>query len=430
MAQTSTSSASKLHEGQFGFTKFLPRLERDFGLFNFTFRQCNLSVLALRELAESSSPTIDSITCCFLYALFEGALGDHHGLRQLKIANGLFEEHRSSVKSNVLSEEDDMILTYLGPMLASFTMSLGEASEAHLKEVHKLDTNLILKDYFLSLSEAQRYLNELLDGIFPLGDSLGVTNLPDHETADDLLEGWSCRLADLMAIPSQGTTPSLRRATLLRLRYCMAKISLGTQFYLDESRYDKYTDTFAEIVHLSREILYLEFILLGDRALEPIITFEDMIIQPLFLTACRCRDPIIRRTALNVLESVDRTEAPLGSKIAAYVGAAVVEIEEDGILNVQSCRGVPAQNRIRLQDIYYDPGDLADPTVSRQSVEVLPSYTLLWRSRPVELFNGQFSQKVVLKHANDSWAQLGTSPWRTTPILQFRGRKYVFAQLS
>ena len=294
--------------------------------------------------------------------MFEQALGDHHGLRQLKVATRLFKEHETAVENGVQSEEDDLILTYLGPMLARLTMSLDDTGHVVSFLPHGLNTTLIRKSYFVSISDARQCLDEIFDRIFPLSDSLATgARLMDEGMVGDLLESWSSRLHHLVDTSSQKHSNAfLRQVTLLRIRYCMATISHGTQFYLDESGYDKYTKQFVEIVQLSREILALEFIFLGDRALKPIITFDDVIIQPLYLTAVHCRDPSVRREAIALLESVDRTENALGSKIAAYVGTAVVRIEEAGIPEVKTCQDIPLRHRIRLRDIWFDPGELAD----------------------------------------------------------------------
>lgn len=70
------------------------------------------------------------------------------------------------------------------------------------------------------------------------------------------------------------------------------------------------------------------------------------IVAPLFLVASRCRDPLLRRTAVSLLAQCRRHEGRWDSIGAAAVAQRIIEIEEQGLGDVQSCHDIPVSRRI------------------------------------------------------------------------------------
>ena len=95
--------------------------------------------------------------------------------------------------------------------------------------------------------------------------------------------------------------------------------------------------------------------------------------------SCRCRDPIIRRRAISILQNCGRTEGVWDYFLTSKVAQRVLDIEEAGLQNVRSCEDVPGWARIsnvstvfvpierRVTLTYSRPGSEHDLT--RQTIE-------------------------------------------------------------
>lgn len=55
---------------------------------------------------------------------------------------------------------------------------------------------------------------------------------------------------------------------------------------------------------------------------------DSDITMPVFFIAMKCRDPVLRRKAIQLLEEYERQEGLLNSKVLARVAERLVEIEE------------------------------------------------------------------------------------------------------
>lgn len=63
-------------------------------------------------------------------------------------------------------------------------------------------------------------------------------------------------------------------------------------------------------------------------SLLPPLSMNSGIVPSLFMTAARCRDPVIRRAALRLLKACDRREGPWDSNIAADIASKIIGVEE------------------------------------------------------------------------------------------------------
>lgn len=74
--------------------------------------------------------------------------------------------------------------------------------------------------------------------------------------------------------------------------------------------------------------------------------FEMGIIIPLFETAFRCRNPTQRRRAITMLRSAQRREGVWDGIGAAAVIESIVDIEEEGLTEIESASDVPEDQRV------------------------------------------------------------------------------------
>jgi hypothetical protein len=99
--------------------------------------------------------------------------------------------------------------------------------------------------------------------------------------------------------------------------------------------YDSYISDFAEITALADKFRVSSNESRCQRKKRPTLTADTGIIEPLFVTALKCRDPFIRRNAIALLESWPHREGFWDSALVAKLAQKVVDIEEgDAILGV------------------------------------------------------------------------------------------------
>jgi hypothetical protein len=172
-----------------------------------------------------------------------------------------------------------------------------------------------------------------------------------------LLQSWY--RSAIPVLRSEGPSDSgvsLRAAVLLQIRCHAALILLMTAPFGDETLFDAHIDAFRNIVELCQNVQQLEASE-EDITANPVIhTLDLRIIMPLCLVACRCRDLLIRRRAIQVLLRSGRTERIWRGLVAGLMVGEIVKIEEMDLGEVNACAEIPSSNRIRLLKFHFDPG--------------------------------------------------------------------------
>lgn len=113
-------------------------------------------------------------------------------------------------------------------------------------------------------------------------------------------------------------------ATCLQMHYLVTYVSVLSALASSELFYDSLNAMFAEIVSLSKIIL--------ETSQKPNFTCAFRVVFPLDLVAKKCRDPVIRREAIQLLLAKPRRELFWDSFTAAKVCLWVVKIEEEGMV--------------------------------------------------------------------------------------------------
>ena len=108
--------------------------------------------------------------------------------------------------------------------------------------------------------------------------------------------------------------------------------------------------------HFQRVVGYIEE--LAKRLFDPSTTgsfsFDLGYAIPLYFTATRCRDPLLRRRAVHLMKTYPRQEGICQSVMAAAVASAWIEVEERGLEYVQCASNIPEDQRIRFIDTKID----------------------------------------------------------------------------
>jgi hypothetical protein len=161
-----------------------------------------------------------------------------------------------------------------------------------------------------------------------------------------LLKEWTTTFDRFLA--GENPHPSPVAIEILQIQQLAAFIRISTHFYRDQLAYDAFTADFTQIINLASSVATK---LLTD-CNSPVLTFsfEVGIIQPLYFTACHCRNRIMRRKAIGLLEKTGIEGLWIGKAMAA--AARWVVSHEDGEGDAQEDDDfVPEMRRLRGVDM-------------------------------------------------------------------------------
>jgi hypothetical protein len=144
-------------------------------------------------------------------------------------------------------------------------------------------------------------------------------------------------------------------ASILMIQYISSQIMTHLPGQNYETYYDKFHEDMATLVNLSCDLLERYPVTSSKKA---IYTFDDGVVQGLFLVATRCRDRHLRRSAIQLLVKHPRREGLWDSVMAATVASWLMDEEEKG-LSV----GDFVPEAVRLRIVMLDPR-LADRMVT------------------------------------------------------------------
>lgn len=144
------------------------------------------------------------------------------------------------------------------------------------------------------------------------------------------LQQWSNAFA---AVLKRSQSPAGRgdftAAAMLDLCLKVTTVLLAAGISAPETIFDKFHSTFAEIVADSKTLIEdWSYSRLPGNAR---FSFDIGVVLPLYVTAVKCRDPVLRRKAISLLFSSPRREGMWDSVLAARVAVWITSIEEEGL---------------------------------------------------------------------------------------------------
>ena len=129
---------------------------------------------------------------------------------------------------------------------------------------------------------------------------------------------------------SPATAVSNRIAsTILTCHYVIIDIWLECALSFPECSYDSYTASFEHLLELAAQVVHLTNA--QNNGTPPIFQFEIGVIPPLYMAARKCRDPMLRRRAIDLLRQAPKQEGLWESGQMAAVAERIVEIEEQDL---------------------------------------------------------------------------------------------------
>lgn len=124
-----------------------------------------------------------------------------------------------------------------------------------------------------------------------------------------------------------------------------------------ETFYDRYNHYFADITNFAESIFLSNSVSRRDSSTysrpQMVTMFDDAVVLPLMTVSGKCRDPLIRRKALDLLRAYPRVENTWDSRLVAVVCSAMMQIEEDGLFEGEDIY-VPEARRVRISTLVRD----------------------------------------------------------------------------
>lgn len=208
---------------------------------------------------------------------------------------------------------------------------------------------------FRSLSDARESLLELAVG----GFDAPAMNETEHAAYNDRLDQWSLKFEELLATrrrfsPLNATEE--RTVALLRLHMHNAYVNLkccppGT-YGADMMMWDQFTPVFVKMLEYAAIAAGLGTN--GVSELQPVFHTELGIVSAVISIAGKCRDPLIRRSAIALLLAGTFQEGVWSSVLAARVARRIVVMEEAG-RDVHSPADIPQDARLRRLRVRISP---------------------------------------------------------------------------
>ncbi|KAK6426518.1 hypothetical protein LTR95_016111, partial [Oleoguttula sp. CCFEE 5521] len=204
-------------------------------------------------------------------------------------------------------------------------------------------------DHSDSFDDARSSLVDLIRGSqFIACDTVWTASLEKSQALERAhllrrLQDWDSRFSATLLLESKS---SPAQVLTLRIWYLASTAPMIVGWKGPELRWDKLKDLFDELVTCGEQLLAE----IATKATAGSFGFDLGYIAPLFFAVERCRDPGIRRRALNVLKTEVRQEGVWESSGAAKVAERWIMIEEAG-LDVRVASDIPEWHRIQYVDV-------------------------------------------------------------------------------
>lgn len=167
----------------------------------------------------------------------------------------------------------------------------------------------------------------------------------------DVFRRWSTAFEGFLELRGNSLTTNERKGVAVLQVQTMALwtslnvISPGHD-ESDQMLWDNLGPLYQQILSLAATVLEMENIEPSTTPATQSFSLETGIVGPLYDVARQSRDPKIRRQAISLLRASSRQDGFWDRMLAADVAERVVQIEEEGLEDVRSCRDVPSQARL------------------------------------------------------------------------------------
>lgn len=347
----------------------------------------------LSMTSQDSNMNRTRLMASILLACFDSFIGDHkQAIRQIQNGLRLLEELRAQRRRAFLSRpeepvEDEIIqmFTRLAIQAKSYDMAFHfpkpfviqlrqpsiEASSPPSDGGSPVSLHQEpIPEQFQSLHDARIAWDTLVERMFRFTETLFSTTqngpmgiLPATLRQYGLgfrnhIEAWSEAFEHILSSRSAPGVSSQEKAAIavVKMSQIMGQILFLMTFSDSEAHFDAFQPQFKTLVDLGREVVGDEERRAAERRcpdprtcrhhrthdsdifggheytashIKPSFSADLGIVPPLYVVATKCRNPVIRRQAIQLLRSSSRREGMWDSELTARIGTWVMDIEED-----------------------------------------------------------------------------------------------------
>ncbi|KAE8385614.1 hypothetical protein BDV23DRAFT_15385 [Aspergillus alliaceus] len=328
----------------------------------FILQQYNKSIQYLMEhLSAPKSQSIDLllVTCC-LFVCLEIVRGNNKQASSHLSAGASILYRRghfanTTAQSMDIDKELSHLFFRLNMQLSLFGRPLVPTALGHKGT---LPAPLEGAVSFSNVEEARHHLDRLMNKALQFirisvrsstpGDPIWQQQKQRQQDIKGELDAWSMALDKMIARKGNAKTLDKRGPLALRIHHRVSAIWLQACFARDQMMFDNFSADFEAIVSLSEEVVRLgpdgEKQSHANR-----FTLESGITAPLWFTALKCRDPILRRKAIQTLSDFHIREGMWDMGLFVKVAELVVESEESELSFLPVEKRVP-EDRQRIYD--------------------------------------------------------------------------------
>lgn len=314
--------------------------------------QYNLAVKHTQAILAKSGEgdpdiVVKGLVACVLFICVENLMGNYK-TAQMHLQNGLNivvrhtgRSGHSQPKNPIIVPEDIIQVLHRLDLQA---MSMGDSREPypHHMNLAPLDIDTTPLPAFGNLDAATANLINTFRSIFRLASLSEPDPIPQSslDAFDTVLSNWSASFSHLLTTSDiQGRSPN--SVILMKMYHILISILVSVRVYGVESRHDMQLRSYCSLVALGNTLLSNEESCDVSVSDDSTFSFEPGVILVLFLTAIKCRHPVVRRQAVELLERSRHREGPWESIGAAKVARFVIEIEEEGLTDIEKASAGP-----------------------------------------------------------------------------------------
>ncbi|KAF9880294.1 hypothetical protein CkaCkLH20_02248 [Colletotrichum karsti] len=310
----------------------------------FAAEQYGKALKCLQEWKPSESATVTvPLLACLLFICIEFMLGDEKA-SQVHINQGrliLAQLDTTTAGSDVDVIKKHFVPIYSRLSLASFLFGTRPAEIPS-----NLRSSSATNKFFASVDEAEVALYELVDDGLRFSNKarrtvyMRVSIDPDLQTLqreqEDILarfNRWHIAFTVVAALED-----AKKAGKLCSVYYHTGKIWVGTAMSPFETAYDDHIASFAAIISLCSELIHASKKSARDPSKAamstPKFVFDTEIIPPLYYTVAKCRHPMLRRAAADLLTQdavTNRRENLWDARMMAEIGRRIMTIEENSV---------------------------------------------------------------------------------------------------
>jgi hypothetical protein len=252
--------------------------------------------------------------------------------------------------------------TDLAHLFSAFSrLDVQSSSFAHLHYVMSVQMP-VLPSRFQSIDEARESLNAITSAMYstfgrrspgylrPLYPAPSPELTHDLSTILSLLITWHTRITTYTTHHLITDPKTIASIQILHIRHLVAYVQISTYTYHSESAYDTHFPQFTQIVDLATRVLSADEAYPVSLHSVPCRILDIGMVQPLYFVVRKCRDGLLRRKAISIMEKV-RKERVHDLRLLVRVARWIVSVEEEGWMADER---LPEEKRLSEVELEFD----------------------------------------------------------------------------